>query len=88
MTVIEPTDPRLKFVPEAEASVPPGGLIEHFKDRYWVVHPEKGLVYWITSGSPQIQSSSYEHGRSDSCSEHALRIHIHSRSHLSLSGKA
>lgn len=55
MTVIEPTDPRLKFVPEAEAGIPPAGFIEHFKDCYWVVHPEKGLVFWVTSGhlSPQ-----------------------------------
>ena len=40
-------DPRLKFVPIEVATVPPSGLINHLEDRWWIVHPSKGIVYWI-----------------------------------------
>lgn len=45
--VILEDDPRLLFVPFAEAATPPGGLIEHLKDRYWIAHPDKGILYWV-----------------------------------------
>ena len=35
---------RFKFVPLERAIVPPAGLIEHVKDHWWMVHPEKGLA--------------------------------------------
>ena len=49
---------QLKFIPEAEAVVPPPpDLIKHVKDCWWIVHPEKGLVVWLGPGrrhfSPQ-----------------------------------
>lgn len=39
-------DPRLSFVPFDVAATPPPGLIDHHKDRWWIVHPEKGILYW------------------------------------------
>lgn len=35
---------RFKFVPVEKATIPPSGLIEHVKDHWWIVHPEKGLA--------------------------------------------
>lgn len=46
MTIIEETDPRLHFVPIEDAIFPPPGLIEHLKDRWWIIHPSRGLVFW------------------------------------------
>lgn len=46
---ISEDDPRLVFVPIDVAAIPPAGLIEHFKDRWWAVHPTKGLVFWKSS---------------------------------------
>jgi hypothetical protein len=54
------------FVPVDVAMVPPNGLIEHFADRWWCVHPEKGLAFYnprnsrgrrTGAGSPQCNSS-------------------------------
>lgn len=39
------------FVPFEEASTPPSGLINHIKDRWWAVHPEKGVLFYITRNS-------------------------------------
>ncbi len=36
-----------RFVPIETATVPPGGLIEHFRDRWWLVHPERGVAYYV-----------------------------------------
>lgn len=38
------TEDRFKFVSLEKATVPPSGLIEHVKDHWWIVHPEKGLA--------------------------------------------
>lgn len=50
-----------RFVPIEEAIIPPQGLINHLKDRWWVVHPEKGLAYYIGANgkhsSPQCNGS-------------------------------
>lgn len=35
---------RFTFVSIEKATVPPSGLIEHVKNHWWVVHPEKGLA--------------------------------------------
>jgi hypothetical protein len=53
----QPEDPSLYFVPLETAIVPPPGLINHLKDRWWAIHPEKGLIYYrrrrSDAGSPQ-----------------------------------
>lgn len=46
MAIVERDDPRLKFVLLDKLATPPGGLIEHLKDRYWVVDPERGAVFY------------------------------------------
>lgn len=38
------------------AIVPPSGLIEHLKDRWWIVHPEKGLPFY-KGFAPQCNSN-------------------------------
>ena len=40
-------DKRLKFLSEAEAVVPPNDLIKHIKDCWWLVHPTKGLLFFV-----------------------------------------
>jgi len=36
-----------QFMPFEEASAPTkGGYFEHFVDYWWLIHPEKGLVFW------------------------------------------
>jgi hypothetical protein len=58
-------DARLIFQPIDQAVVPPGGIIEHLKDRWWIVHPTKGLVWYIANrrdrslerASPQCNSN-------------------------------
>lgn len=51
-------DARLIFVPLDKATVPPSGLIEHIKDHWWVVHPDKGLAFWDKKlMSPQCNSN-------------------------------
>lgn len=54
MAFLEPDDPRLVYVPLESAIVPPSGLIEHLKDRWWSAHPERGLLFFDKkSMSPQ-----------------------------------
>jgi hypothetical protein len=53
-------DPRLKFVPLVEATKPPPDLIRHLENFWWIVHPTKGVVYFIGAGkhmSPQANRS-------------------------------
>lgn len=50
--VIADTDKRLTFIPRDKASTPPPGLIRHIKDSWWIVHPEKGVVFF-KQHSPQ-----------------------------------
>jgi hypothetical protein len=40
------SEDRFTFVPVAQAIIPPPGLIEHLKDRWWLVHPEKGIAFF------------------------------------------
>lgn len=58
--MISENDPRLKFVPIEQASIPPNGLIEHLKDRWWVAHHTKGLVFWTIKGMDCPQCNSNE----------------------------
>ena len=48
---------KMVFVPFSEASKPPGGMIMHYQDRYWVCCPERGVLFYKTSkrddGRPQ-----------------------------------
>lgn len=56
---LEPNDPRLVFVPVDEIIVPPGGIIMHYKDRFWV-HLEGRVVFWKSGKyhlSPQCNDS-------------------------------
>ena len=58
MGIVEADHPRLVFVSVHEAINPPGGLINHIKDSWWVLHPAKGLVFWDKrSMSPQCNSN-------------------------------
>lgn len=58
----ERDNPMLSFVPIDEATVPPGGIINHYKDRWWAVCPERGVVFHRAnkrskSGSPQCNGN-------------------------------
>lgn len=58
MQTIEADNPNLVFVPLDKATVAPGGLINHIKDHWWIVHPEKGLVFWDQKArSPQCNTN-------------------------------
>jgi hypothetical protein len=58
---IEENDPKLVFVPLEEATTPPAGLIEHLKDRWWAIHPEKGLIFYKAyNGNPSAQCNPSE----------------------------
>lgn len=39
-------DTRLSYIPFDEAVEPMGGTIECRKDRWWIVHPQRGLIIW------------------------------------------
>ena len=49
---------KFDFVTLDEATVPPPGLIEHMKDRWWIAHPERGLAFFKSLGwlSPQCNT--------------------------------
>jgi hypothetical protein len=54
MMAVPEDHPRLVFLSEAEAITPPAGIIVCLKDRWWSVHPTKGLIFWDKrSMSPQ-----------------------------------
>ena len=56
MEQVEDTDKRLSFLPLEKATNPPEGIIEHIKDRWWIVHPIKGLVFF-RKFAPQCNSN-------------------------------
>ena len=46
------------FIPIEQATVPPPGLIQHFKDKFWMIHPEKGVMFYGKKHmAPQCNSS-------------------------------
>ncbi len=61
MTPLLEDDPRLIYVPWKAAIVPPPGLIEHLKDKFWCVHPLRGLIYFKIrkqgSATPQCNNN-------------------------------
>jgi hypothetical protein len=49
-------DKRLRFIPLEEATTPPHGLINHYRDRWWAVCPERGLIFYGDTMSPQCNA--------------------------------
>jgi hypothetical protein len=51
---------RYVFIPVEKAIVPPPGLIEHIKDHWWLVHPEKGVAFYDKRAmAPQCNSNRF-----------------------------
>lgn len=44
--MVEPDDPRLRFVPIEKVCIAPEGYCIHYKDYWWVYDPKRGLVFW------------------------------------------
>lgn len=65
-------DPRLVFVPIEEAVIPPPGLIDHIKDRWWAHHPTKGLVFY-KSGPPKSSFLSPQCNASEEIAKRLLK---------------
>lgn len=38
--------PRLRFVSLGDLALPPAGLCWHYKDQWWAVDPQRGLIFW------------------------------------------
>ncbi len=38
---------KFRFIAFDVAVVPPRGLINHLKDKWWCVHPEKGVAFYV-----------------------------------------
>lgn len=66
MTPTDYSERNFLFVPLIEAIECPSGLVEHFKDCWWAVHPENGIAYWcpkykrdrrVEVGAPQCNSN-------------------------------
>jgi hypothetical protein len=49
-------DPRLSFIALEQATIPPSGFIEHIKDKWWIIHPTKGVCFY-KEHSPQCNSN-------------------------------
>lgn len=57
---VEADDPRLSFVPIEKATELKPNLCMVYKDLFWAVHPEKGLVFWTPNKktrAPQCNSN-------------------------------
>lgn len=61
---IAPDDPRLVYMPEAEV-LAANGMVQVLRNRWFSVHPERGLVFWqddkrrhgqLAGASPQCNS--------------------------------
>lgn len=55
-------DPRLRFLSLEKAAEPVDGFCRIIKDRWWCVHPERGLIFFSLNkrhrpGSPQCNAS-------------------------------
>ncbi len=63
---IEPDDPRMVYLPEADV-LKASGHCGVMRDRWFCVHPERGLIFWqpdtrkrkgsLTGASPQCNSN-------------------------------
>jgi hypothetical protein len=47
------------FLPVDQATTPPDGIIMHYRDYWWAVHPEKGLAFF----NPRNRRGQRTHGR-------------------------
>ena len=47
--MIDENDKGLKFRPMTSVMDAPNGLLFHWKDHWWIHHPEKGLVFLLRS---------------------------------------
>lgn len=45
------------FMAMDKATTPPSGIIQHLKNRYWIVHPQKGLAFYRSYNSPQCNEN-------------------------------
>lgn len=55
--MIEEDSKHLIFLSKSEAIIPPRGHINHITDKWWIVHPTKGYVFWKSFTSPQCNSN-------------------------------
>lgn len=59
--MVEKDDDRLRFISFEKVTTAPDGLCNHYKDRWWVVAPEKGVLFWKPhkrwAGHPQCNSN-------------------------------
>ena len=50
-------DPRLIYIPfDKIITEAPSGVVKHYKDSYWITHPDKGIAIYKTNSkfsSPQ-----------------------------------
>lgn len=46
MVVTEKDEAKYVYLPWEKVTDPHGYLCEVFKKQWWIVHPEKGLVFW------------------------------------------
>lgn len=37
---------RFKFIAFDKASQAPAGLVKHYKDHWWITHPDKGVAFF------------------------------------------
>lgn len=60
MTPVEPTDSRLRFVSIEKAAELKEGIVYCYLNRWWVCHPEKGIIFYrpegTHGGSPQCNT--------------------------------
>jgi len=48
--MLEPDNNQLAYVAiDQDVLEAPNGIIQHYKDHWWAVHPEKGLIFYYKS---------------------------------------
>lgn len=60
---IERDDKRLVCISLEDAIIAPGGLCQHYKDRWWSCDPKRGIIFWkpdrCSTLYPQCSSDEY-----------------------------
>jgi hypothetical protein len=61
-TYIQADDPRLRFIALDKASALKEGIVYCYLNRWWAVHPEKGVIFYRPNkrghgGSPQCNNN-------------------------------
>ena len=51
----KPTESQFNFVPVEQMLEAPNGIVNHYKNYWWAVHPEKGIVFY--GNAPQCNIS-------------------------------